>query len=298
MELPKYHQTFMPILEILNTVEVISSRELARKVRDSYYSELPKELLDKKTSSGANVLIDRILWGKSYLKMGKFVSYPKRGLVQLAEKGKQTLISGKLVLSDLQNDPDFINHRSSVQNKKENQLEIETIDADNASPQDLIDNGFSTIETEVKTELLDKLKEIDPYFFEKVILILLKKMGYGDFIETSKSGDGGIDGIINEDKLGLEKIYTQAKRYTENKVREKDIRNFIGAMSGDTTKGVFITTSTFDDAAIKKAREAHHSIILIDGSKLVDLMHQYNVGVQVKITYEVKELDNDFFEGE
>ncbi|WFO15804.1 restriction endonuclease [Cellulophaga baltica 4] len=298
MELPKYHETFMPILEILNTAEVISSRELARKVRDNYYSELPKELLDKKTSSGANVLIDRILWGKSYLKMGKFVSYPKRGLVQIADKGKQTLISGKLLLSDLQNDPDFINHRSSVQSKKENQLEIETIDADNASPQDLIDNGFSTIETEVKTELLDKLKEIDPYFFEKVILILLKKMGYGDFIETSKSGDGGIDGIINEDKLGLEKIYTQAKRYTENKVREKDIRNFIGAMSGDTTKGVFITTSTFDDAAIKKAREAHHSIILIDGSKLVDLMHQYNVGVQVKITYEVKELDNDFFEGE
>lgn len=288
----------MPILEILNTVEVISSRELAKKVRDNYYSELPKELLDKKTSSGANVLIDRILWGKSYLKMGKFVFYPKRGLVQLADKGKQTLSGGKLLLSDLQNDPDFISHRSSVQSKKENQLEIETIDVDNASPQDLIDNGFSTIESEIKTELLDKLKEIDPYFFEKVILILLKKMGYGDFIETSKSGDGGIDGIINEDKLGLEKIYTQAKRYTENKVREKDIRNFIGAMSGDTTKGVFITTSTFDDAAIKKAREAHHSIILIDGSKLVDLMHQYNVGVQIKITYEVKELDNDFFEGE
>jgi len=298
MELPKYHQTFMPILEILNKVEVISSRELAKKVRDNYYSELPKELLDKKTSSGANVLIDRILWGKSYLKMGKFVFYPKRGLVQLADKGKHVLNKGKLLLSDLQNDPDFIQHRSSVQNKKENQLELETIDVDNASPQDLIDTGFSTIETEVKTELLDKLKELDPYFFEKVILILLKKMGYGDFIETSKSGDGGVDGIINEDKLGLEKIYTQAKRYTENKVREKDIRNFIGAMSGDTTKGVFITTSTFDDAAIKKAREAHHSIILIDGSKLVDLMHQYNVGVQVKLTYEVKELDNDFFEGE
>ncbi|GAL76225.1 mrr restriction system protein [Nonlabens ulvanivorans] len=299
MELPKYHETFIPILETLNTIEVISSRELARKVRDNYYSDLPKELLEKKTSSGANVLIDRILWGgKSYLKMGKFVVYPKRGLVQIADKGKQTLISGSLLLSELQNDPDFINHRSSVQSKKENQLEIDTIDVDNASPQDLIDNGFSTIETEVKTELLEKLKEIDPYFFEKVILILLKKMGYGDFIETSKSGDGGIDGIINEDKLGLEKIYTQAKRYTENKVREKDIRNFIGAMSGDTTKGVFITTSSFDDAAIKKAREAHHSIILIDGSKLVDLMHQYNVGVQVKITYEVKELDNDFFEGE
>jgi predicted Mrr-cat superfamily restriction endonuclease len=154
MELPKYHETFIPILEILNKVDSLKSRELASQVRDRYYSDLPRELLNQKTSSGANVLLDRILWGKS------------------------------------------------------------------------------------------------------------------------KSGDGGIDGIINEDKLGLEKIYTQAKRYNESKVREKDIRNFIGAMSGDTNKGVFITTSTFDDSAIKKAREAHHSIILINGAKLVDLMHQ------------------------
>src|SRR5690606_2961680 len=121
-------------------------------------------------------------------------------------------------------------------------------------------------------------------------------MGYCDFVETSKSGDCGIDGIINEDKLGLEKIYTQAKRYGENKVREKDIRNFIGAMSGDTQKGVFVTTSSFDSGAIKKASDAHHTIILIDGIKLVDLMHQYNVGLQIKATYEVKELDMDFFE--
>lgn len=297
MQLPKYHETFIPILKTLSAVDTISSRELAKKVLDNYYADLPKELLDQKTSSGSNVLIDRILWGKSYLKMGKFVTYPKRGVVQIAEKGKQVLESGQLLLSDLQNDPDFIQHRFSVKSKKENDNELEYV-VDNASPQDLIDTGFSTIETEVKTELLEKLKELDPYFFEKVILILLKKMGYGDFIETSKSGDGGIDGIINEDKLGLEKIYTQAKRYTENKVREKDIRNFIGAMSGDTTKGVFITTSTFDDLAIKKAREAHHTIILIDGPKLVDLMHQYNVGVQIKTTYEVKEIDSDFFEGE
>jgi restriction system protein len=296
MELPKYHETFIPVLEILNTVESIKSRELASKIRDTYYSDLPQELMNLKTSSGANVLIDRILWGKSYLKMGKFVSYPKRGLVQITEKGKKRLEIGSLPLHDLQNDLDFIGHRESVKSEKEIEIEIDTVRVENASPQDLIDSGFSTIETEVKTELLEKLKEIDPYYFEKVILILLKKMGYGDFIETSKSGDGGIDGIINEDKLGLEKIYTQAKRYNENKVREKDIRNFIGAMSGDTRKGVFITTSTFDDSAIKKAREAHHSIILIDGVKLVDLMHQYNVGIQVKTVYEVKELDNDFFE--
>ena len=296
MELPKYHETFIPILEILNSAESLKSRELASRVRDVYYYDLPKDLLDQKTSTGANVLLDRILWGKSYLKMAKFVSYPKRGLVQITQKGKKRLETGSLPLHDLQNDQDFINHRESVKSEKENEVELNSVNVENASPQDLIDSGFSTIETEVKTNLLEKLKEIDPYYFEKVILILLKRMGYGDFIETSKSGDGGIDGIINEDKLGLEKIYTQAKRYNENKVREKDIRNFIGAMSGDTSKGVFITTSTFDDSAVRKAREAHHSIILIDGAKLVDLMHQYNVGVQVKTVYEVKELDNDFFE--
>lgn len=296
MELPKYHETFIPVLEVLNSVESLKSRELASKVRDVYYSDLPQNLLEQKTSSGANVLLDRILWGKSYLKMAKFVAYPKRGLVKITEKGKAKLSTGSLPLQDLQNDPDFINHRESVKSEKEKEVQIDTVSVENASPQDLIDSGFSSIETEVKTNLLERLKEIDPYYFEKVILILLKKMGYGDFVETSKSGDGGIDGIINEDKLGLEKIYTQAKRYNENKVREKDIRNFIGAMSGDTRKGVFITTSTFDESAIKKAHEAHHSIILIDGAKLVDLMHSYNVGVQVKTVYEVKELDNDFFE--
>jgi len=298
MELPKYHETFIPILETLNPVDSLKSRELASKIRDIYYSHLPEKLLKHKTSSGANVLLDRVLWGKSYLKMAKFVSYPKRGRVQITEKGKKALANGHLSLDELKNDQDFINHRQSVTSKKEDEVELDNVDIESASPQDLIDSGFSAIETEVKTELLERLKELDPYYFEKVILILLKRMGYGDFVETSKSGDGGIDGIINEDKLGLEKIYTQAKRYNENKVREKDIRNFIGAMSGDTSKGVFITTSSFDKSAIKKAGEAHHSIILVDGAKLVDLMLQFNVGVQVKTVYEIKEVDNDFFEGE
>ena len=299
MELPKYHEAFVPVLETLSKGEALTSRELSTRVRDNYYSDLPASLLNQKTSTGANVLLDRILWAKSYLKMGKFLAYPKRGMVEITTKGRKALTYGQLTLKELQNDPDFIKHREGVKSKKEDEAIIDgAADVENASPQDLIDFGFSTIETEVKTDLLEKLKEIDPYYFEKVILILLRKMGYGDFVETSKSGDGGIDGIINEDKLGLEKIYTQAKRYNENKVREKDIRNFIGAMSGDTSKGVFITTSTFDESAIRKAKEAHHSIILIDGAKLVDLMHQYNVGVQVKTIYEVKELDNDFFEGD
>lgn len=302
MELPKYHETFIPILNVLNTVESVNSRELAVRVRNNYYSDLPEELLKQKTRSGANVLLDRIGWGKSYLKMAKFVDYPKRGMVQITTKGKNKLSSGSLSLQELKEDKDYLKYRKAVKSEKENkeelELKLDSVEVENASPQDLIDSGFSSIEIEVKTNLLERLKEIDPYYFEKVVLILLKRMGYGDFIETSKTGDGGIDGIINEDKLGLEKIYTQAKRYNENKIREKDIRNFIGAMSGDTSKGVFITTSSFDDSAVRKAREAHHTIVLIDGAKLVDLMLQYNVGVQIKTIYEVKEIDNDFFEDE
>ncbi len=197
-------------------------------------------------------------------------------------------------MKDIEEDSNILNFYRE-ENSKSIIEKGDDIKIQNSSPQDLIDEGFTQIEAEVKNDLLEKLKTIDPYYFEKVILILLKKMGYGNFIETSKSSDGGIDGIINEDKLGLDKIYIQAKRFNENKVREKDIRNFIGAMSGDTNKGVFVTTSIFDKGAIEKAKNAHHKIILLDGIKLVDLMHEFSVGVQLKSVYEVKQLDEDFF---
>ena len=289
MDLPKFNETFIPILEILSDEKVIRHSELLKQVEDKYYSDLPKELLEKRTKSGDLLIRNRIAWGKSYLKKGGFVHYPERGMVQITKKGKEAS-NKKLNLKDVESD--FLSFYAEEKTKSTNINEIK-----GSSPQDLIDSGFSAIEIQIKSDLLERVKDIDPYYFEKVILILLKKMGYGDFIETSKSNDGGIDGVINEDKLGLEKIYIQAKRYNENKVREKDIRNFIGAMSGDTNKGVFVTTSTFDDAAVKKAHDAHHSIILIDGNKLVDLMHQYGVGVQVRNVYEVKEVDEDFFEG-
>lgn len=255
MDLPKFHETFIPILEVLSNRGILHYNDLRKRIRDKYYSDLPEELLNKKTTTGANVLLDRIVWGKSYLKQGKFLDYPERAMVQITEKGKAVLQSGKFTLQDLKNDPDFLAYREAKKAEKESKNE--EVDIENASPQDLIDSGFSAIESQVKSDLLEILKNIDPYYFEKVILILLKKMGYGDFVETSKSVDGGIDGIINEDNLGLEKIYIQAKRYNENKVREKEIRNFIGAMSGDTSKGVFVTTSNFDDSAVKKAHEAH-----------------------------------------
>lgn len=272
------------------TTTVIKGRDLVRLVVERFYSGLSQDLLEQTTKSGDRLIENRIAWGKSYLKKGGLVHYPQRGYVQITEKGKSAKPENVSLNAIHSNVITFY--------ESENNAASDTPIVANASPQDLIDSGFEQIEREVKDELLSKLKEVDPYAFEKIILILLKKMGYGDFIETAKSGDGGIDGIINEDQLGLERIYIQAKRYSENKVRETDIRNFIGAMSGDTHKGIFVTTSTFDEKAKVKARDAHHKIILLDGSKLVDLMHKFNVGVQTKSLYEVKVLDNDFFDSE
>jgi len=291
-ELPKFHETFNPILEILSNEKTIHTRDLQKLVIEKYYSHLPTELLQEKTKTGDILINNRIAWGKSYLKKGGYINYPERGLIKITEKGLGHKTN--LSLNEVELNSNFLTFYGEEKFKtaihSENIKQIK-----NASPQDLIDEGFSQIELEVKNDLLEKLKSIDPYYFEKVILILLKKMGYGEFIETSKSSDGGIDGIINEDKLGLDKIYIQAKRFTENKVREKDIRNFIGAMSGDTNKGVFVTTSLFDKGAVEKAKNAHHKIILLDGNKLVDLMHEFNVGIQIKSTYEIKQLDEDFF---
>lgn len=289
MEIPKFNETFIPILEILKNGKVYKTRELIDDVKKKFYSGLSDQQKKQETKSGDLLIDNRIAWGKSYLKKGGYISFPERGHVQITEKGKNHNLN--LTLRDLENESTLLEfYKPEKQNNSvENKIII-------SSPQDLIDEGFNRIETEVKFELLQKLKNIDPYFFEKVVLRLLKKMGYGEFIETSKSGDGGIDGIINEDKLGLDKIYIQAKRFNEGKVREKDIRNFIGAMSGDTNKGVFVTTSEFDEKALVKARSAHHKIICIDGIKLVTLMHEFNVGIQVKTTYEIKHVDEDFFD--
>lgn len=293
MEIPKFHETFIPILNILNNGETIHTRDLYQKVIDNYYHKLNQDQLKEKTKTGDLLVNNRIAWGKSYLKKGGFIEYPERGFVRITPKGLQQ--NKELSLKDVVENKSPLDFYQE-ENTKNSQVDSSLKELKTSSPQDLIDEGFKRIESSIKNDLLQKLKTIDPYFFEKVILKLLNKMGYGEFIETSKSSDGGIDGIINEDKLGLDKIYIQAKRFNENKVREKDIRSFIGAMSGDTNKGVFVTTSQFDKAAEQKAKEAHHKIILIDGTKLVELMHEFNVGVQVRTSYDIKQLDEDFFE--
>ena len=195
MEIPKFDETFIPILEVLKDGKIFKSRELIEEVKSKFYSELSEEQIKQETKSGDLLIDNRIAWGKSYLKKGGYISFPERGHVQITEKGKNH--SATLSVKDLENESslfDFYKQEKQL-NSSNNNTKV-----DISSPQDLIDEGFNRIEKDIKNDLLQKLKNIDPYFFEKVVLRLLKKMGYGEFIETPKSNDGGIDGIINEDK--------------------------------------------------------------------------------------------------
>ena len=161
---------------------------------------------------------------------------------------------------------------------------------------DFVQNSYKE---NLQSELLLKLKSVDPVRIEEIVLNLMEKMNYGVGLMTKLSHDGGIDGIIDEDELGLEKIYLQAKRYSDNKVNEKEMQNFAGALScSPVRKGVFITTSYFDEKAKKKAEDASKKgliIRLINGDELTKLMIKHNIGVQIKTKIEIKKLDEDFF---
>lgn len=294
-ELPKYHETFIPILEVLKNGLPMHYNDLRKAVRDTYYAHLPDELLQQTTKDGDPIILNRVGWGKAYLKQAGFVYQPVRAMVQITDKGLAALERGSLTMQDIRQDKQFQAHQGQVRDRNDNAAASSVASSDEQTPQDMIDAGVQAIEDDTKSELLDKLKATDPFYFERVVNELFEKMGYGGATTTIKSGDGGIDGVINQDELGLEKIYVQAKRYDGHSVREPEIRNFIGAMSGDTQKGIFVTTSVFDQRAIDKAREAHHKIILIDGKKLVDLLYKFNVGVQPANTYTLKEIDEDFF---
>lgn len=162
MELPKFHETFNPILDILSDGKTIHHRELLVRVLDKYYSELPQELLEIKTKSGEQLILNRIAWGKSYLKKGGFITYPERGTVQITQKKGKDAFGKKLSLSDIENEAGFLQFYSDEKSKISNK------ELNSSSPQDLIDSGVSAIESQIKSELLEKLKSVDPYYFEKL----------------------------------------------------------------------------------------------------------------------------------
>ena len=178
--MPKFHETFLSILDVLSHGDIMEYKEMRERILAKFYSDLPNEILSQRTKSGGLLILNRIGWGKSYLKEAKFIHQPQRAMVQITDKGKKLLEKGSLSLAELQNDPDYV----ECQNSKERNIPRPKKDEalTSSSPQDLIDHGFTIIENDVKNDLLEKFKQLNPYYFEKVILMLLKKMGYGDFV--------------------------------------------------------------------------------------------------------------------
>lgn len=291
MTIPKFNETMLPILKLISDEKEYT----LNNVVDILWKEfnLNEEELSLMSSNWWGQFYNKVWWWKSYLKQAGLVEYPRRWFFKITKEWKKVLKENldEISVSYLKKYPSFIKFVSW--NKSDKQYDEISNDF---TPSELLDKWYKNIQLTLKNNLLDQLKEINPYYFERVILELFKKMGYWDFEETPKSRDWGIDGIIFQDQLGIDRIYTQAKRYTVNNITEKEIRNFIWAMSWDVSKWIFVTLSDFDKLAIEKANSAKlHKIILINWSKLTELMIKYNVWVQIKNTYEIKEIDLDFF---
>lgn len=291
MAIPDFQTLMLPLLELLKDGKPVKLSEMVEIMSDKYNltEEERNEWLPSKVQK---TMYNRVAWAKQYLKNSELIESPEKGSFKITQKG----------IEILKENPQKIDLRFLKNLDNENQPNVQTeIEnnhiEENKTPEELIENAQSLYTDSLKKELLAKLKSVDPIRFEQIVLELMEKMNYGVGSMTKMSHDGGIDGIIDEDELGLEKIYLQAKRYSENKVNEKEMQNFAGALGcSPVRKGVFITTSYFDERAKRKAESIQGKVIrLVDGDELTRLMIKHNVGVQLKTKIEIKKIDEDFF---
>ena len=295
MSIPSFEAFLKPALQIYaKNKKEIRPRDIQDEIAMffNFTEEEKKEMLP---SNKETVLKNRTQWAVYYLFRAGLVERTNRGYYKITDLGiKESNIDDEINVNYLKKFPSFIDFKS--ENIKSNNNKEE----ENQTPDEMILNAQNVYLENLQNELLTKLKQVDPIKFEEIVLFLMEKMNYGVGKKTPISHDGGIDGIINEDELGLEKIYLQAKRYSDNKVNEKEMQNFAGALGcSNVRKGVFITTSYFDDKAKKKALSVQGKVIrLIDGKELTALMIKHNVGVQLKEKVEIKKIDEDFFSEE
>ena len=258
-------------------------------------------------SGSQAVFNNRVGWARSYLKQAGLLSSPRRGFFKITQRGLDLLATNpeKVDNSILEQYPEFIAFKNRRREKSETEKQSETFTEEDSTltPEDALAAAYQKLRSALEIEILNAIKEASPSFFERLVVDLLVKMGYGGNRQDAgkalgKSGDGGIDGIINEDRLGLDVIYIQAKRW-EGSVGRPEIQKFAGALQGQRAKkGVFITTSSFTKEAKEYASLIESKIILIDGEHLARLMVEHNVGVSTVGQYEVKKLDSDYFDNE
>lgn len=298
MTIPDYQTIMLPLLQLVGDEEEHSMRALTEALANKFdlTEEERKELLP---SGRQPTFYNRVGWARTYMKKAGLLKSRRRGYIEITERGLSVLENGpsRIDINFLNQFDEFVEFRT-----RKDESTTDTDKRDAQTPEEEIEEAYQQLRDSLAAELLDTIKENSPSFFEELVVDLLVRMGYGGTRKDAgqaigKAGDEGIDGIIKEDRLGLDIIYIQAKRW-DSPVGRPEIQKFAGALQGQRArKGIFITTSTFTQDALAYVNVINNKIILIDGDELAKLMIDFDVGVSTVATYELKQVDSDYFTG-
>lgn len=302
--IPDYQTLMLPVLELVSDQE-LSAKEAVSVLADKF--ELSEEARDTLLPSGRQRTFDnRVNWAKTYLKQAGLVRYPKRGFYVATEAGRRALDAkpDRIDNDFLKRYDAFLEFQSRSGTRTANTKEEQnTVQDSDATPDEVLRAAHASINKTLAADLIDRVRDASPAFFESLIVELLLAMGYGGTSEDAgrslgQSGDNGVDGVIDQDPLGVDQIYVQAKRYAEgNNIGSGDIRDFFGALNlKKAQKGLFFTTSGFSPAAVQTARDLGMRIVLINSTQLARLMIRYNVGCREEEILYLKKIDEEFFE--
>lgn len=304
MPIPDYQSLMLPILKIAADGKEHQTRETINHLADQFgLNEAErKQML---ASGVATVFDDRFGWARYYLKRAGLLQNPRRSYFQITERGREVLTKSppNIDVKLLRQFPEFEEFYNPKKSSDDSAVQ-EPAETTAQTPKELLAEGYEKLRKQLEFDLLARVKAAPPEFFEHLVVRLLTSMGYGGSLADAgtalgKSGDGGVDGVIKEDKLGLDLIYIQAKRWDGASVGRPEIQKFVGALHGKRArKGIFLTTSTFTKDARDYADSVETKVILIDGQQVAELMFDYGVGVSTEDTYVVKRIDSDFFEDE
>lgn len=298
MTIPTFQEIMLPLLSTAGDGQVHVLAD-ARKLLAKHFGLSPEEEAELLPSGRQAKFTNRVAWAKVYMQRGGLFSSPGRGQFKITDRGQEVLLEPPIGIDIrfLERFPEFQEFRARP---RQFPLVEVTDPGESRTPEEVLESAYSTIRAGLASELLDRVRSVSPRFFEKLVVELLVKMGYGGIGGVGEAvggaGDEGIDGIIAEDRLGLELVYLQAKRWAGT-VGRPEIQGFVGALHGKRArKGVFITTGKFSADAMDYVKNIDPRIALIDGAQLVQFMIDFDLGISPDRTYELKKIDFDYFE--
>ena len=301
MAIPDYQSIMLPLLRLVANEGPVRTKDAVGKI-STLFNLTENEKAELLPSGNQRIIDNRVGWSRTYLKKAGLLLYPQRGVLEITDRGKQVLQNPPDAINArfLRQFPEFVEFQSASGSSGESEIKELTGSVQVHTPEELLESSFQSLKRQLLDDILEKIMNCSPNFFETLVVDVLVTMGYGGSRKDAgkafcKSGDEGIDGIINEDRLGLDVIYIQAKRW-QGVIGRPEIQKFAGALQGKRAKkGVFITTSDFTSDAKEFVRNIDAKIVLMSGRELCNLIWEHNIGVSTAVIYEVKRLDSDYF---